>query len=181
MNQLPRMVSLTARVNLGDHIRGFEGAKVTVVEYGDFECAACGQAYHAVKALLDRFGDRMCFVFRHFPQLEVHPCAESAAEAAETAGGQHKFWQMHDLLLEDQTHLKARNLKQYATKAELDLGRFDVEMHDHLYLQRVQKDIESGQSSHVQRTPAFFVNGVLSDVSVGLYRLEQAIEDELAV
>jgi protein-disulfide isomerase len=180
MNQQQRLPSLTAPVSTSDHIQGPEDAKVTVVEYGDFECAACGQAYHAAKILLDRFGTRMRFVFRNFPLREVHPGAELAAEAAEAAGGQDRFWQMHDLLMENQCHLKAESLREYAAKVGLELGRFDREMRDHLYRQRVQKDIDTGTKSHIQCTPAFFVNGVLHDVSFGLEHLEQAIEDELA-
>src|SRR5438552_18785946 len=100
-----------------DHVLGTVSAKVTVVEYGDFECPSCGQAYPAVKMLLKRFGDRVRFVFRHFPLLEVHPHAELAAEAAEAAGAQHKFWEMHDLLFEHQQHLKANSLMQSALQA----------------------------------------------------------------
>ena len=179
MNQYQRLASLSAPVNSSDHTRGAKDAKVTVVEYGDFECAACGQAYHAVKILLDRFGDRMRFVFRQFPLREVHPDAELAAEAAESAGGQDRFWQMHDLLFENQCHLKAENLREYAAKAGLDLGRFDKEMRDHLYRQRVQKDVDSGTKSHILCTPAFFVNGVLHDVSFGLEHLEHAVRAAL--
>jgi protein-disulfide isomerase len=181
MNQYQRLASLSAPVNSSDHTRGAKDAKVTVVEYGDFECAACGQAYHAVKILLDRFGDRMRFVFRQFPLREVHPDAELAAEAAESAGGQDRFWQMHDLLFENQCHLKAESLREYAATAGLELGRFDSEMQEHLCRQRVQKDVDSGTSSHIQCTPAFFVNGVLHDVSFGLEHLEKAIEEELTV
>jgi protein-disulfide isomerase len=181
MDQCQRQASLAAPVNSSDHVRGAESAKVTVVEYGDYECAACGQAYHAVKILLDRFGDRMRFVFRQFPLREVHPDAERAAESAESAGGQDRFWQMHDLLFENQCHLKAENLREYAATAGLDLGRFDSEMRHHLYRQRVQEDVDTGTNSHIQCTPAFFLNGVLHDASFGLEHLEQAIEEELAV
>src|SRR3981189_3568924 len=99
--------TLAVPVNPTDHILGRGARKVPIVEYGAFECPSCGQAYPAVKILLKRFGDRVRFVFRHFPLLEVHPHAELAAEAAEAAGAQHKFWQMHDLLFENQLHLKA--------------------------------------------------------------------------
>jgi protein-disulfide isomerase len=111
----------------------------------------------------------------------VHLDAEQAAEAAESAGGQDRFWQMHDLLFENQCHLKTESLREYAAKAGLELGRFDSEMHDHLHRQRVQKDVDSGTKSHIQCTPAFFVNGVLHDVSFGLEHLERAIEEELTV
>jgi len=118
-------------------------------------------------------------VFRHFPLVEVHPHAELAAEAAEVAGAQHKFWQMHDLLFEHQQHLKANNLRQYALQAELDLDRYDYEMKEHLYLQRVHEHIDGGAKSGVRSTPGFFVNGAVEDVSFGLERLHKAVEAAL--
>src|SRR5437879_4208035 len=122
--QRPQPFTLAVPVNHTDHILGPISAKVPVVEYGDFECPSCGQAYPAVKMLLKHFGDRMRFVYRHFPLLEVHPHAELAAEAAEAAGAQHKVWQMHDLLVEHQLHLKGNNLREYAQQAEPELERF---------------------------------------------------------
>lgn len=159
-----------------DHIYGPAGAKVTVVEYGDFECPSCYQAYPAVKIMFKHFGDRIRFAFRHFPLVEVHPHAEMAAEAAEVAGAQKKFWEMHDVLFENQRHLKAANLRQYAQKLELDLERYDWEMKEHVYLQRIQEHIRSGEQSGVRATPTFFVNGEVTDVSFGMQRLEEAIE-----
>ncbi len=159
-----------------DHVHGSPGARVTVVEYGDFECPSCRQAYPAVKIMLKHYGDRIRFAFRHFPLVEVHPHAEMAAEAAEIAGAQKKFWQMHDLLFENQLHLKANNLRQYALRLELDLDRYDWEMKQHTYLQRIQEHIRSGEQSGVRQTPTFFVNGEVTDVSFGMERLEQAIE-----
>ena len=98
MNQKASSNTLAVPVTRGDHILGPESAKVTLLEYGDFECPSCRQAYHAVKILLKHFGDRVRFVFRHFPQREVHPHAELAAEAAKAADAQQKFWHVHDLL-----------------------------------------------------------------------------------
>jgi len=170
---------LAVPVSHSDHILGPETARITLVEYGDFECPNCGQAYPAVKILRKHFGDRMRFVFRHFPLREVHPHAELAAEAAETAGAQNKFWPMHDLLFENQLHLKAKSLRRYAEQAEVDLERYDYEMSDHVYLQRVQEHIDSGTRSGVRATPTFFVNGIVHDVSFGLEHLQQAIEAEL--
>jgi protein-disulfide isomerase len=171
--------NLAVPVNHADHVLGPETAKVTVVEYGDFECPNCAQAYPAVKILTKHFGERMRFVFRHFPLREVHPHAELAAEAAETAGAQRKFWLMHDLLFENQSHLKEKNLRRYAEQAELDLERYDYELKDHVYLQRIQEHIEGGIRSSVRSTPTFFVNGVLQEVSFGLEHLRQAIEMEI--
>ena len=170
---------LAVPVNQSDHFTGSRSAKVTVLEYGDFECPSCGQAYPAVKMMLKHFGDDLRFVFRHFPQREVHPHAELAAEAAEAAGAQHKFWHMHDLLFENQLHLKANSLRQYASRAELDLTRYDYEMGDHVYLQRVQEHLESGNRSGVRSTPTFFVNGAVQDVSFEFAQLQHAIETAL--
>jgi protein-disulfide isomerase len=180
MNQHPESTMLAVPVGHSDHILGPETAKITLVEYGDFECPNCGQAYPAVKILRRHFGERMRFVFRHFPLREVHPHAELAAEAAETAGAQSKFWPMHDLLFENQLHLKAKSLRRYAEEAELDLARYDYEMSDHVYLQRVREHIDGGTKSRVRSTPTFFVNGVVHDVSFGLEHLQQAMETELA-
>src|SRR5256885_12718654 len=99
--------TLAVPVNATDHVLGPASAKVTIVEYGDFECPSCGQAYPAVKMLLKRFGDRVRFVFRNFPLVEVHPHAEFAAEAAEAAGAQHQFWGVPDLLFDPQQPPKA--------------------------------------------------------------------------
>ena len=177
--QRAQAFTLAVPVNHTDHFLGPAAAKVTVVEYGDFECPSCGQAYPAVKMLLKRFGDRVCFVFRHFPLVEVHPHAELAAEAAEAAGAQQEFWRMHDLLFEHQQHLKANNLRQYALQAELDLDRYDYEAKEHLYLQRVHEHIDGGVKSGVRSTPGFFVNGAVEDVSFGLERLYKAVEAAL--
>jgi len=129
--------------------------------------------------LLKRFGDNVRFVFRHFPLVEVHPHAELAAEAAEIAGAQHKFWHMHNLLFEHQLHLKANSLRQYALEAELDLQRYDYEMKDHIYLQRVHDHIDGGAQSGVRSTPGFFVNGTIQDVSFGMEHLYKAVEVQL--
>jgi protein-disulfide isomerase len=147
-----------------------------VVEYGDFECPNCKQAAPAVKLLLQRFENRVRFVYRHFPLTEVHPHALLAAEAAETAGAQGKFWPMHDLLFDNQLHLKPTHLHQYAEQLGLDLARYTAEMDDHIYLQRVREHMQSGSESGVRATPTFFVNGVIHDVSFGLRSLFEAVE-----
>ena len=105
---------LTVPVSAVDHVLGPEHAHVTVVEYADFECPNCKQAAPAVKLLLERFAERVRFAFRHNPLEEVHPHALMAAQAAECAGGQGQFWPMHDLLFENQLHLKGPNLRGYA-------------------------------------------------------------------
>ena len=162
-----------------DHLLGAEHAGVTVVEYGDFECPNCKQAAPAVKRLLQRFAGRIRVAYRHFPLEEVHPHALMAALAAEAAAGQGKFWPMHDLLFDHQSHLKTPQLRGYAQQLELDMLRYDAEMSDTIDLQRVREDIEGGALSGVRATPTFFINGKLQDVSYGLQALVQGVEAAL--
>ena len=171
-----RAPDLAAPVTVVDHILGAVQAPVTIVEYGDFECPNCKQAAPAVKLLLERFAGRARLVFRHFPLEEVHPHALHAALAAEAAGAQGKFWEMHDLLLENQQHLKLRQIRACAEKLEIDMERYDSEMGDELYLQRVREQIESGRNSGVRATPTFFVNGRVCDISFGLPALMARVE-----
>ena len=172
---------LSVPVNQTDHTLGPSHAAVTVVEYGDFECPNCKQAAPAVKLLLEHFAGQVRFVFRHFPLTEVHPHALDAALAAEAAGAQHKFWPMHDLLLEHQDHLKLKQLRAYAERLELDMTSYNAEMDDTVYLQRVREQIDSGQRSGVRATPTFFINGAIHDVSFGFQSLWDRVEAELRV
>jgi protein-disulfide isomerase len=170
---------LTVAVDATDHVLGPEHAPVTLVEYGDFECPNCKQAAPAVKLLLAKFDQEIRFVYRHFPLEEVHPHAMHAAQAAECAGGQGKFWQMYDLLFDNQAHLKLKQLRAYAERLELDMPRFTAEMDDEIYRQRVREHQRSGNESGVRSTPAFYVNGAIHDVSFGLHSLVDRIQEEL--
>jgi protein-disulfide isomerase len=170
---------LAQPVNAVDHVRGPDHARITVVEYGDFECPNCKQAAPSVNLLMQRHPERVRFVFRHFPLAEVHPHAQLAAEAAECAGAQGQFWQMHDLLFEHQLHLKQNQLRGYAEQLRLDLTRYAAEIDDHVYLQRVREHQQSGHDSGVRGTPTFFVNGKLQDVSFGMQGLFDAVEAAL--
>jgi protein-disulfide isomerase len=170
---------LAAPVGAADHVLGPVRAAVTVVEYGDFECPDCKQAAPAVKMLLARFDGRVRFVYRHFPLEGVHPHALQAALAAEAAGAQGKFWPMHDLLFDSQSHLKLPQLRGYAERLELDMARYDADMAEQVYLQRVREHIESGEKSGVRGTPAFFVDGTIQDVSFGLQQLFERVEEAL--
>jgi protein-disulfide isomerase len=170
---------LTEPVSPVDHVIGPEHAPVTVVEYGDFECPNCKQAVGTVKLMLARFDERVRLAFRHFPIEAVHPHALRAAEAAECAGGQGKFWPMYDILFENQLHLKQTQLFEYAKKLGLDMPRFTAEMDDEIYLQRIREHQQSGDASGVRGTPTFFVNGHLIDVSYGLHALIDAVESAL--
>ena len=170
---------LAVPVGATDHCLGPSQASVTVVEYGDFECPNCKQAAPAMKLLLARFTGRVRLVWRHFPLEEVHPHAMHAALASEAAAGQGKFWAMHDLLFDNQRHLKLPQLRGYAERLELDMVRYDAEMGDTFHVQRVREDIEGGSASGVRATPTFFVNGVLQDGSYGLQALFDKVAAEL--
>lgn len=170
---------LTPAVTAVDHQLGPEHAPVTVVEYADFECPICKQAAPAMKLLLRHFPEEVRIVFRHFPLEAVHPHALAAAEAAEVADAQGKFWEMHDLLFANQLHLKPNNLRSYAEQLHLDMSRYTAEMDDEIYRQRVREHIESGRHSGVRSTPGVFINGAVQDLSAGMQPLFDAVEAAL--
>ena len=143
-----------------DHIRGPEDAPVTLVEYGDFECPYCGRAEPALRELLADFGDELRFVFRNLPLSDVHPRAQLAAEAAEAAAAQGKFWEMHDKLFEHQDALAPSDLVRYAEELGLDADRFRDELRRRVYAPGISEDVESADESNVAGTPTFFVNGM---------------------
>jgi protein-disulfide isomerase len=154
-----------------DHVLGPAHAPITVVEYGDFECPSCKQAAPVVNLLLERFAGQVRAAFRHYPLEGVHPHALLAAQAAECAGAQGKFWEMHQLLLENQNHLKLQHLRLYAEQLQLDMVRFNAEIGDEIYLQRIRESIEGGDRSGVRGTPTFYINGAIHDVSFSLHSL----------
>ncbi len=174
-----KLDSLLSPDGATDHIHGPSSAPVTLIEYGDFECQFCWQAHAALRIMLSHFGHKVRFVFRHFPQREVHPHAELAAEAAEAAGAQGKFWQMHELLFTHPQHLKEKNLLDYAGQVGLNIPRYRNEMSDHVYLQRVQEHMLGARHLGVRGTPAFYVNRVFTDASFGLQHLHEAIDKAL--
>ncbi len=159
-----------------DHIQGPADAAVTLVEYGDYECPYCGAAYPIVKELQARMGDRLRFVFRNFPITTSHPHAEQAAEAAEAAAIQGSFWEMHDLLYENQKRLRDEDLRAYAEKLGLDLASFVEELAEHVHAPRVREDFMSGVRSGVNGTPTFYVNGARHDDSYDFETLLLALE-----
>jgi protein-disulfide isomerase len=167
---------LTVPVSQRDHQQGPEAAPVTLVEYGDYECPYCGEAYPIVKEIKLRLGDRLRFVFRNFPLTQSHPHAEHAAEAAEAAGAQGKFWQMHDYLFEHQQALDDAHLVHYAVALHLDEETFKREVTTHAHANRVREDFMSGVRSGVNGTPTFYINGVRHDASYELETLLAAIE-----
>lgn len=175
MPQVRKEITLLLPLNAADHVLGPASAAVTVIEYGDFECPYCRTAYPAVKILLKHFQDRVRFVFRHFPIVEMHPRAERAAESAEAAGAQGRFWPMHDLLFENQQHLSDEHLRQYALQARLDMQRYDQDMNSHVHLPSIREQMNIGEEHGARGTPTFFVNGVMEDVSFGMESLYKAI------
>jgi protein-disulfide isomerase len=169
--------TLTLPVSEGrDHLQGPTDAAVALVEYGDYECPYCGAAYPIIKEVQARMGGRLKFVFRNFPIATSHPHAEQAAEAAEAAAAQGKFWEMHDLLYENQKRLRDEDLRGYAEKLELDLDVFDRELVEHVHAARVREDFMSGVRSGVNGTPTFYIDGVRYDDSYDLETLLAALQ-----
>ncbi|HEY1951178.1 MAG TPA: DsbA family protein [Gemmatimonadaceae bacterium] len=150
---------LTPPVQAGDHISGPDDAPVTLVEYGDYECPYCGMAYSIVKQAQETLGNHLRFVFRNFPLAEAHPHARLAAQAAEAAGAQGKFWEMHDTLFEHQDALEPEDILGYARELGLDVARFTQELESGSHTKKVRDDFRSGVRSGVNGTPTFFVNG----------------------
>jgi protein-disulfide isomerase len=135
------------------------GSKYTLVEYGDFECPDCAQGFHVVQELLRDLGDDLCFVFRHFPMAEEHPHALAAAEAAEAAGMQGKFWLMHDRLFEHQGELGPATIRKLAEDLPVDRRHFDRDLASGAPRRKVAEDRAGGKQAGVEDTPTFFVNG----------------------
>jgi protein-disulfide isomerase len=163
-----------------DHIQGPADATVTLVEYGDYECPYCGAAYPIVKEVQSRMGDGLRFVFRNFPITTSHPHAEQAAEAAEAAATQARFWEMHDLLYENQRRLGDADLRAYAETLALDVERFDKELSENVHAPRVREDFMSGVRSGVNGTPTFFINGRRHDDSYDAETLVAALKEAAA-
>jgi protein-disulfide isomerase len=163
-----------------DHIQGPADAPVTLVQYGDYECPYCGAAYPIIKEVQARMGERLRFVFRNFPISTSHPHAEQAAEAAEAAASQGKFWPMHDILYENQKNLRDEGLRAYAEQLGLDIEVFDKELAEHVHAERVHEDFMSGVRSGVNGTPTFYINGARHDDSYDMQTLLAALEQAAA-
>ena len=159
-----------------DHTQGPADAPVTLVEYGDYECPYCGAAYPIIKQVQERMGEKLRFVFRNFPITTSHPHAEQAAEAAEAAASQGSFWEMHDLLYENQRRLEDEHLRTYAEQLGLDLESFDRDLAEHVHAARVREDFMSGVRSGVNGTPTFYINGARHDDSYEVNTLLAALE-----
>jgi protein-disulfide isomerase len=163
---------LTLPVGRRDHVRGPATAPLTLLEYGDYECPFCGAAHSVVDQVVQIMGDQLRFAYRHFPLTQIHPHAQQAAEAAEAAAAQGRFWEMHDLLFEHQDRLAARDLLAYASTLGLDAPRFAIELNTHAHAPRVREDFLSGVRSGVNGTPTFFINDLRHN---GGYDLESLL------
>jgi protein-disulfide isomerase len=171
--------SLTPPIGKRDHIQGPSSATATLVEYGDYQCPFCGDVQPIIKKLQKHFGDQLRFVFRNFPQTRVHAYAERAAEAAEAAEAQGKFWEMHDYLYGHQEALDAENLVRAAAALGLDKVKFDKAVAERAYASRIQQDLQSGIDSGVGGTPTVFINGVRNDDDDDFETLKAKIDEAI--
>src|SRR5829696_2153382 len=164
-------------VGTRDHLRGPKDAPVTLVKYGDYECPYCAEAHPLLKELQERAGEQVRFVFRHFPLDSTHPRARRAAQAAEAAASQGRFWEMHDLLYERQDELGEEDLMRYAAELGLDLRQFEEDLTNDDHAGRIDEDRLGGDRAGVRGTPAFFVNGVRYKGPMDLDGLLAAVEE----
>jgi protein-disulfide isomerase len=168
--------TLTQPVSARDHAEGPADAPVTLVEYGDYQCPYCGAAYPVVKRVQKKLGKKLRFVFRNFPLTQIHPYARIAAEAAEAAALQGRFWEMHDLLFEQQTLLEPDIIPSWAERIGVDVEQFGNDIKRSVVEKRLQEDRQSGIRSGVNGTPTFFINGTRYDGSPDYGSLLAALE-----
>ncbi len=162
-----------------DHIQGHDDAAITLVEYGDYQCPHCGQAYPIVKQIQEEFGEKLRFVFRNFPLIEMHQYSFHAAESAEIASEYDKFWEMHDSLFDNQPELADPNLVQIAAQLDIDPEEFAVKLTNDTQAERVKEDLMSGVNSGVNGTPSFYINGYKYEGSWDYETLKSVIEGEM--
>lgn len=172
------MSTLKTPVGGLDHQKGKPGATITLVEYGDYQCSHCGEAFLLIKKLMKEFSNDLVFVFRNFPLQESHPEALGAAQAAEAAALQNKFWEMHDLLYEQQGQLNKDNFIYFAESLNLDIDKFKNDYDSENVMSQIESDIESGIRSGVNGTPVFFINDTRLDAYNETYEsLEDAVNN----
>jgi protein-disulfide isomerase len=152
-------MSLRPQVSDKDHMEGNIQASIELVEYGDYQCPYCGQAYPIIKNIRKKFSNDLKFIFRNFPLSEIHPQAKLAAVASEAAGRQEKFWEMHDILFENQRRLYHSALMEYAQTIGLEIEQFSKDLENSNLIEKVEADFESGLRSGVNATPTFFIDG----------------------
>jgi protein-disulfide isomerase len=171
--------TLTPPVSERDHIQGNVNAGLTLVEFGDYQCPYCGAAYPMVKRLQKALGKDLRFVFRNFPLTQAHPYALIAAEAAEAAALQGKFWEMHDIIYENQADLEPDALAGWAAKAGLDIAKFGAALRHGDIAKRIKEDRASGIRSGVNGTPTFFIEGIRHDGPPDYDSLRAALDEQL--
>lgn len=153
------IVKLKSPVTDQDHVAGPASAAITLIEYGNFECIQCGRAYRSLKQIRKALADELRIVFRHFPTAQIHPRSLRAAEAAEAAAAQGKFWQMHDQLFTHQKALEDRNLIRYAERIGLNIGKFTRDLGENVFLPKIQSAyVQSLFAEHVTGTPTIYLN-----------------------
>ncbi len=172
---------LSVPVSARDHSRGLSTAFITLVQYGDYQCPNCGSFYPALQNVLHQLGDQIRFVFRHFPCSDVHPDAHLAAEAAEAAASQGKFWEMHDCLFTNQHALSNGYLVDHAVSVGLNIRRFLREVTGDIHVSRVLEDIASGKESGVNHTPTLFINRISYRGDLSEESLHQTLAEYLAI
>src|SRR6266542_6510218 len=173
----PEIVRLKNAVTDRDHASGPQGASVTLLEYGNFECGHCGRAYPVIKEVQKVLGDNLRFVFRHFPTVQTHPHSLRAAEATEAAGAQEKFWEMHDQLFTHQTALEDRDLSRYARRIGLGEERFAHDMKENTFLEQIEAGYQRSLfDEHVTGTPTIYLNDIRYTGSTDLEALLHAIK-----
>ena len=150
---------LTPPLDQHDHVLGPPDALVQLVEFGDYQCPHCGAAYPVLKQLQKTYAEKMLFAFRNFPLANAHEYALSAAIAAEAAGRQHRYWEMHDLIFENQVLLSEEVFAEFARELALNPAVFEKDMQDEALREKVETDFESGVRSGVNGTPTFYMNG----------------------
>ena len=171
-------VKLTLPVSERDHIQGSNTAPVTLVEYGDYECPYCAQAYLIIKEVQERLGNKLRFVFRNFPVTSIRPRAYKVALAAEAAATQNRFWDMYDYLFKHGLTNTDENLRRSAAGLGLQMDKFDHDLNEQTHKVHLDEDIESGKSSGVKNTPTFFINGDRYEGSWDLDSLLSALDEE---
>src|SRR5258705_2162662 len=172
-------MTLAVPVTKDDHIRGNPNALVTLIEYGDYECPLCAMAHPITHQVMQRFGFRLCFVFRHFPLTQSHPHAEMAAEAAEFAGAHRRFWDMHDAIYENQAALGLSLMLALARKLGLSDMAMGAAIANNEYAPKIQRDFLGGVRSGVNGTPTFFIGDRRHDGAWDYDSLVDTIEAEL--
>jgi len=173
------MATLKVPVTPEDHIQGKTNAPITLVKYGDYQCPYCKMADMVVKKLQGHFGDQLKFVFRNFPLNEIHPYAEVAAEAAEFASAYGLFWEMHDLIYENQESLSRSFLLELGASLNLSKKELANAFVNTIYEHRVKKDFIGGVRSGVNGTPTFFINNLRYNGPFDFENLANAINLEI--